>query len=202
MFCTKCGASNDDSSKFCIKCGQELTQNTENGNNNQAEGFNSFRPESQPQPQVQPNNYQQFPPPPPPQQPYDGYQQPPVNNGSYKVPITGRNIAICIILTFVTCGIYGIYWFIKLVDDLNVAAQTPEDTNGITVFLLGLVTCGIFYFYWYYKAGDKVNRVKKFCGYPSGDSEILYLLLGIFGLGIVNYVLIQTELNKVAITQA
>lgn len=28
--------------------------------------------------------------------------------------IQQRNIAVCIILSIVTCGIYGIYWFIVL----------------------------------------------------------------------------------------
>ena len=32
-----------------------------------------------------------------------------------------RNVALCVILTIVTCGIYGIYWFICLVNDLNYA---------------------------------------------------------------------------------
>lgn len=180
MFCTKCGTPNEKSSKFCCGCGEPLVQNTEPVNNNPA-------PEN-----TQPvNDYQQQ---------NNGYQQP-AYNPPYKAPITGKNIAKCLILTIVTCGIYGIFWFIKLVDDLNTAAQTPEESNGVTVLLLGLVTCGIYYFIWYYKAGDKVNKVRSLSGQYANDSAILYLLLGLFGLGIVNYVLIQTELNKVAATQ-
>lgn len=178
MFCTKCGTPNEDNSKFCCGCGEPLAQNAESANNNPAPEYAQPAYESQ--------------------QSY-GCQQP--FNAPYKAPITGRSIAKCLILTIVTFGLYGIYWFVKLVDDLNVAAQTPEESGGVTVFLLGLVTCGIYIFYWYYKAGDKVNKVKALSGQPSGDSAILYLLLGIFGLGIVNYVLIQSELNKVAATQ-
>ena len=33
-----------------------------------------------------------------------------------------RNIAVAIILTIVTCGIYGIYWFVKLTDEMNYAS--------------------------------------------------------------------------------
>lgn len=175
MFCTKCGTPNEDSSKFCCGCGEPLVQKTETVNENPA-----------------PDSQQSYG--------YQSYQAPPVNS-VYKAPITGQNIAKCLILSIVTCGIYGIVWFIRLVDDLNTAAQTPEESNGVTVFLLGLVTCGIYYFYWFYKAGDKVNKIKALCGCPSADSSVLYLLLAIFGLGIVNYVLIQSELNKVAATQ-
>lgn len=182
MFCTKCGTPNEDSSKFCCGCGEPLVQKSEPVNN-------STSPENSPPV----TGYQQN----------NSYQQPGNTpyNSPYKAPITGKNIAKCLILTIVTCGIYGIFWFIKLVDDLNTAAQTPEESNGITVFLLGLVTCGIYYFVWYYKAGEKVNRVRSLSGQYANDSAILYLLLGIFGLGIVNYVLIQSELNKVAAAQ-
>lgn len=190
MFCTKCGTPNEDNSKFCCGCGEALVQQAEPVNNNPApENAPPVTDYQQQNYSYQQNNY--------------GYQQPDNTpyNAPYKAPITGKNIAKCIILTIVTCGIYGIIWFINLVDDLNTAAQTPEESSGITVLLLGLVTCGIYYFYWYYKAGDKVNKVRSLSGQPASDSAILYLLLGIFGLGIVNYVLIQTELNKVAATQ-
>ncbi|MCR5297346.1 MAG: DUF4234 domain-containing protein, partial [Clostridiales bacterium] len=30
-----------------------------------------------------------------------------------------RNIVVCIILSIVTLGIYGIYWFIKMTDESN-----------------------------------------------------------------------------------
>ena len=33
--------------------------------------------------------------------------------------IQERNIVTCIILSIITCGIYGIYWEICLVNDLN-----------------------------------------------------------------------------------
>ena len=32
--------------------------------------------------------------------------------------IKQRNIGICILLSIVTCGIYGLYWFVVLTDDI------------------------------------------------------------------------------------
>ena len=32
---------------------------------------------------------------------------------------TKRNIALCIIFSLLTCGIYALYWFVKLTDELN-----------------------------------------------------------------------------------
>ena len=128
------------------------------------------------------------------QQPYN---QPPA--GGYRAPIQKRNIALCVILSIVTCGIYGIYWSICMVNDLNTASGQYEDTSGGMVFLLTLVTCGIYYLYWLYKAGEKVNYIKQRNGvYTDSNTGILYLLLGIFGFSIISDCLIQSELNNVA----
>lgn len=108
---------------------------------------------------------------------------------------TRRNLGVCILLSIVTCGIYGIVWLIQMADELNAAAGEVNGTSGVTVFLLSLVTCGIYGFYWYYKAGDLVDRAS---GLQDRNRGILYLLLAIFGLSIVSMALIQDELNKLA----
>ena len=49
-----------------------------------------------------------------------------------------RNIAVSIILTIVTCGIYGIYWFIMLTDETNKFTDNPqqETIKGALVLIL------------------------------------------------------------------
>lgn len=114
-------------------------------------------------------------------------------------PIRKRSIVTCILLSIVTCGIYGIYWTVCLVNDLNTASGTPQDTSGGVVFLLSLVTCGIYMYYWMYKAGEKVSVIQRRQGRMNSENNgLLYLLLSIFGLSIVSYCLIQSELNQVA----
>ena len=44
--------------------------------------------------------------------------------------IQKRNIAMYIILSIVTCGIFGIYWFICLTDDSKLAANDNESASG------------------------------------------------------------------------
>ena len=183
MFCTNCGTSVADGTKFCPSCGNALAQPAQQPNYQQPAPQPEYQQTYQ-QPNYQQQNYQQ------------AYQQP---YTPYRAPITVRNLVTCIILTFVTCGIYGIIWMIGLVDDLNTAAQTPEEPSGVTVLILSIVTCGIYSFIWMYKAGDKVDKIKQLSGQPAGSSTgILYLVLCLFGLGIVPYCLIQSELNKVA----
>lgn len=108
--------------------------------------------------------------------------------------IKNRNIALAIEFTILTCGIYGIYWFITLTNNLN--QLTPEDayqTSGGMAFLFTLITCGIYGIYWNYKMGAKVDVVK---GVEGGNSAILFLVLSLFGLGIVNYCIMQSTLNE------
>lgn len=57
--------------------------------------------------------------------------------------MTQRNIAVSIILTLCTCGIYGIVWFIMLNDEVRNASKDYGMPTGGVAFLLTLVTCGI-----------------------------------------------------------
>lgn len=111
--------------------------------------------------------------------------------------IQKRNIAVCIILSIVTCGIYGIYWFICLNNDTNTASNT-FGTSGGMAFLLTLITCNIYGIYWAYKQGEKIDAAKANRGIPSSNSGILYLILTLFGFGIVAWALMQNELNQLA----
>ena len=114
------------------------------------------------------------------------------------VMIERRNIAVCIVLTLVTCGIYGIYWIVCLTNDVNTVSGDVNGTSGGMVVLLTIVTCGIYGIYWAYKQGEKLDFTKNTRGIPSSNSGVLYLILQIFGFGIIAYALMQNELNKLA----
>ena len=107
-----------------------------------------------------------------------------------------RSIVVSILLSIVTCGIYGIYWFVKLNDELNAAAGKQNAPSGGVAFLLTLVTCGIYGFYWAYKMGENVDIIKSRAGVPSGNSAILYIVLAIFGFQIINYCFMQDAVNN------
>jgi RNA polymerase subunit RPABC4/transcription elongation factor Spt4 len=106
--------------------------------------------------------------------------------------IKHRSIVTAILLSIVTCGIYGIFWFISLTNDMNTLSGRVNDTNGGTAFLLTLVTCGIYGYIWAYKLGEKRDIVAN----EKGSSNILYLILTFFGLGVVVYGLAQDTINK------
>ena len=108
-----------------------------------------------------------------------------------------RNIATCIILSFVTCGIYGIIWLIDLAEDVNTLSNDHK-TSGAMVFVYSLTTCGIYGFIWYYNAGKKMNQAGLANGKNISDNSTLYLILLFLGLGIVNMALIQNDINQFA----
>ncbi len=107
-----------------------------------------------------------------------------------KSGISERNIVTTIILTILTCGIYGIYWMVKINDELLQLSDT-EGSSGGTVVLLSIVTCGIYGIYWNYKMGSCVNKLKR-----GGSNDILFLVLGLLGFGIVNFIIAQDAINN------
>ena len=97
--------------------------------------------------------------------------------------IQKRNIAMYIILSIVTCGIFGIYWFICLTDDSKLAANDNESASGPVAFLLTIVTCGIYSWYWAYKLGDRVDYAANSRGIGDGssNSKILFIFFAFCG---------------------
>lgn len=107
-----------------------------------------------------------------------------------------RSIGMCILLTIVTCGIYGLYWFICITDDTNEMSGENELAGGGMALLLTIITCNIYGWYWAYKMGEKVDIIKNRHGDPSSNTGILFVVLQFLGLGIVNYALAQDAINK------
>lgn len=99
-----------------------------------------------------------------------------------------RNVVSCILLTIVTCGLYGIYWVYALNNDVARMNNDPED--GGTVLLLSLITCGIYYIIWQFKMGDKIDQA------GGKNDGVVYLILSLFSLSIVSLALMQTEINN------
>ena len=104
--------------------------------------------------------------------------------------IKERNIVTSIILTLVTCGIYGIYWAIMLAREA-VSVKDPAD-NG----LLEIVLMLFLPFLGFFMAEKKLAEGCEARGVAHTDNSILYLILGLVGLGIVNFCLMQNDLNK------
>lgn len=106
-----------------------------------------------------------------------------------------RDVAIYLILSMVTCGLFAIYWFIVLTDDVDAVTGQPGVGGGMS-FLFALLSCGIYYFYWAYKTGEKLDQARMANGIPSANYAIVFLLLQFFGLSIVTFCIAQGEVNN------
>lgn len=106
--------------------------------------------------------------------------------------IKKRNIVTCIILSLVTCGIYAIYWAIMLARE-SVSVKDPSD-NGVLE-----IVCMLFLpFLGFYLAEKKLTEGCAEKGIEHKDNSIIYLILGLVGLGIANFCMMQNDLNKLA----
>ena len=118
-------------------------------------------------------------------------------NSSPTPIITKREIPLAVILSLVTCGLYGLYWFVALTNEANKVSGENTPSGG-TALLLTLITCGLYSIYWNYKMGQKMYNAGKMHNKDINDNSILYLILSLVGFAIVNYCLIQNDLNKFA----
>ena len=178
-YCPNCGAQCPDGTTFCSNCGASLQGGPQPDTNNTQN--NSWNAGQNRIPGIIIHAA------------LDCNQN--TNGAGYNYPnpgITPRSIPVCVILSIITCGIYGIYWMIKLNDEINLLAGEPGATSGGMVFLFSIITCGIYGLYWQYKMGEKCDRIKR----TSGSSGILYLILAIVGFGIISYCLMQDTINK------
>lgn len=108
-----------------------------------------------------------------------------------------RNIVLCIILTLLTCGLYGIYWIVVLTDDVVYANDKQVfNTSGGASVVFGLLTCGLYYIYWSYQMGKGVQRAQELKGAKTSDNSLLYVILLLFGFNLISLCMIQNDMNK------
>jgi hypothetical protein len=107
-----------------------------------------------------------------------------------------RNIALDLILTIITCGIYGLYWQYRQMETLN-AWLRRKDFDFLLWLLLSIITCGIFAMYYEYKMAKGINEIQRENNLKeSSDLPLICLLLAIFQLVFVSLAIQQLEINK------
>lgn len=106
--------------------------------------------------------------------------------------IKERNIVVCVLLTLVTCGIYGIYWVIMMTREA-ISVKDPADSAVLEIVLMLFLP-----FLGFFLTEKKFAEGCAEKGLPHSDNSILYLILGLVGLGIVDFCMMQNDLNKLA----
>ena len=109
--------------------------------------------------------------------------------------IKQRSVAMVIILTLITCGIYGVFWMYAITEELSHATNDPN-FSGAKALIFILLTCGIYGFFWYYTVGQKIAEMQRQHNMLIKDNGVLFIVLAIFGLEIISMGIIQAEMNK------
>ena len=107
-----------------------------------------------------------------------------------------RSVGVAILLSIITCSIYAWVWLYHLLTTLY--RQNNQPSNAAVDIVLYIVTCGIYGWYLMYKMGKLESGMHYNLRVQPKDDSILYLILGIFGLWIVVYAIIQSNINNLA----
>lgn len=111
--------------------------------------------------------------------------------------INKRGVGKAIVLSILTCGIYGIYWMIKITDESRELSKDYEGASGIMSFILTLLTMGIYGIYWSYVMGKRIYEIQEEYYIPGEDRSVLYIIIGILGFQIINIALMQSDINYI-----
>lgn len=106
------------------------------------------------------------------------------------------NIALDIVLTLLTCGIYGLFWVARIFRVLN-AFLGREKYSFWPWFFLTIITCGIYGLYTLYTVCVDIDAVRVEQGKAANPSfAVLNLILAVVGLSIVSQAIVQAEINS------
>lgn len=191
MRCENCGNESPEGSRFCIKCGKEFKQPVRE----EPPSCPHCGTEVAPGALFCPSCGKSIGAPEGEIGRGTGYDPlPPMTD-----PKAGQftsNIALDIVLTFITCGIYYFFWQRRQILAINHLLE-EEKYSFLLWCLLTLATCGLFNIYYEYYMAQGLTEAQEKHGRPkTKELPVLSLLLTIFGLNIVADAIQQNEINK------
>ncbi len=100
---------------------------------------------------------------------------------------------VVLILSFITCGLYLIYWNIKTAEVINAVAGKEVISPVVAIFSGCCVPINI---YFYYLAGKEgLPKIYECIGEPNKDQSVLLMVLGFF-FPMVAAMIVQGDINK------
>lgn len=164
MFCKKCGNQIDDNIKFCNSCGASINNISSNNggllNMRKKKKINSLINEenhilenNNKQPDNLCNNESNI----------NVIEEVNIIKNNETVDFStvkkNRNFIIYLILTFLTGGLYMVYFWWGFIKDMNlICGEEGESPNAILVLIFSAVTFGLYYFYWVYKHSERIKN--------------------------------------------
>lgn len=190
MFCSKCGAEIESGAKFCLNCGTKVSGSTFDGIvNSVSDAINSvdFDGVASSVNGAINGAEKEF------ENAMDDVKESfngnkPSGNGNQKLQ-TDRSLVTYILLSIITCGIYGYYFIYKMAHDVNIACEGDgEQTGGLVAYIIfSILTCGIYSWIWLYRLGNRlsVNAPKYGLEFQeNGTTVIMWCIFGALICGI------------------
>lgn len=103
-----------------------------------------------------------------------------------------RGIALDIVLTIITCGLFNLYVQYRQMEAVNGMLR-EEKYSWIVWLLLSFITCGLYHIYHEYRKSSDIAEV---LGDKNSNEPIINVILTIFGLSIVADAIQQVHINK------
>ena len=171
MFCPKCGNSVEDGASVCPKCGNPMGGADQKSFEKKLEDSTS---------QVFNNSGSEL---------KNAFNDIRSSLSGNAAPYAGeklktdRGLFVYIILSIITCGIYGYYFLYSMAKDVNIACEGDgESTAGLLQFIiLSFVTCGIYAWIWYYKLGNRLAENAPRYGMNFQENGTTVLMWQLFG---------------------
>ena len=93
------------------------------------------------------------------------------SNSSIKVSqpsitVEPRDVVLSVFLTFITLGIYGLYWQYKLTNEIHALSGKPQTASGGKAVFYTVLSFTIYGYYWLYKIGKEISLLRKEKGLP------------------------------------
>ena len=195
MFCSGCGKEIPENTQFCPNCGKAVNASMgdkfENTVNNFTKNVDSQFESSVNEIRNDFHGYNN-----------NGYNNNGYNNNGYNnngynnngygggmMLRTDRSLIMYILLSIITCGIYGYYFIYTIARDMNIACEGDgENTGGLASFiLLSIITCGLYQYYWMYKIGNRIQANApryNLMVQENGTTILVWCILGLLLCGI------------------
>jgi hypothetical protein len=110
------------------------------------------------------------------------------------IPYFRNDPVLVLVLGFITCGLYLIYWNIKMAKVINAVMEREVLSEPVAI-LSGC--CGPLNLYYYYVAGQALPEIGRRIGNPHlEDKGVLLLILGFF-FPMVSAMILQGHINEI-----
>lgn len=110
-----------------------------------------------------------------------------------QIPVFKVEPIMVLIFGIITCGLYLIYWNIKVAEVLNAVAEREVISSPIAIFAGCCFPVNVYFFYLAGREG--LPQVYKRIGYPQKDDSTLLIVLGFF-FPMAAAMIVQNDINK------